>query len=288
MISMTGYGYREYRDERVQLLTEIKSYNNRYLDTVLNAPPFLSPLEPLVKDFIRNRVYRGRVEIYLRVKELEEDISIHLDEAAAKKYADTLRRLTESVGIEEEPKIGHFLNLEGIITQVKNRDLEWFEKIVLEELEEAYKEFDRGRRREGEKTEEDIKRLLSRVESELLSIERQAGTLEARIKENLEKRFKELLDEKLDHNRLYQETAVMLMKYGIEEETVRMHSHLSQFRELLSEEGVVGKKLDFVSQELNREINTIGSKSTVAEINRSVVEIKDSLEKIREQLRNVE
>ncbi|MFO7850696.1 MAG: YicC/YloC family endoribonuclease [Spirochaetia bacterium] len=288
MISMTGYGYREYRDERVQLLTELKSFNNRYLDTVLNIPPFLSPLEPMIKDFIRNRVSRGRVEISLRVKELEEDISIHLDEEAAKKYADTLRRLSDSVGIEEEPQIEHFLRIEGIITQVKNRDLDWFEKIVMRELEGAYEEFDRGKRREGEKTEQDIQRLLKKVESELGRIEEQAHTLEDRIKENLEKRFRELLNEKLDQNRLYQETAVMLMKYGIEEETVRMHSHLSQFRELLKEEGGIGKKLDFVSQELNREINTIGSKSTISEVNRSVVEIKDSLEKIREQLRNVE
>ncbi len=288
MISMTGYGYREYHDEWVQLVTEIKSYNNRYLDTSVNLPPFLSPLEPNINEFVRQRVSRGRIEVTLRVKELEENLSVHLDEKAVKTYADVLRRLADAAKIDESPRISHFLRLEGIITQVKNRDLDWFEKVVMDQLADAYEDFDESKRNEGSATEENILELLSHVESRLGEIEHHADNLEKRIRENLEKRFRELVGEGLDQNRLYQETAVMLMKYGIDEETVRMRSHLAQFKELVREEPGVGKKLDFVCQELNREINTIGSKSTIAEVNHAVVEVKDALEKIREQLRNVE
>jgi uncharacterized protein (TIGR00255 family) len=285
---MTGYGYREYHDEWVQLITEIKSYNNRYLDTSVNLPPFLSPLEPGINEFVRQRVSRGRIEVTLRVKELEENLSVHLDEKAVKTYAGVLRRLADAAEIDETPRISHFLRLEGIITQVKNRDLEWFEKVVMEQLADAYRDFDETKRSEGRATEKNILELLSHIEARLSDIEKHAGQLETRIRENLEKRFQELIGEGLDRNRLYQETAVMLMKYGLDEETVRMRSHIAQFKELVREETGVGKKLDFVCQELNREINTIGSKSTMAEVNHAVVEVKDSLEKIREQLRNVE
>lgn len=288
MISMTGYGYREYRDEYVELITEIRSYNNRYLDTAVNVPPFLSPVEPAVKEFVRGRVGRGRVEVTIRVKELEEDISVHLDEKAASRYAEALRGLAGAAGIEEEPRLSHFLRMEGIITQVKNRDLDWFENLVMRQLEDAYGDFAEAKRNEGEATKKNIDGLLVEVETQLEVVEAYAQSLEERIRENLEKRFNELVGEGLDQNRLYQETAVMLMKYGIDEETVRMRSHLTQFRELSQGEAGVGKKLDFICQELNREINTIGSKSTIAEVNRAVVEVKDSLEKIREQLRNVE
>jgi len=288
MISMTGYGYREYNDERVQLTSEIKSFNNRYLDTVVNAPPFLSPLEAAIKEFIRKRVERGRVEVTLRVKELEENLSIHLDEGAVKSYAEVLRRLAAAAGIREEPRISHFLRLEGVINQVKDRDLDWFEQLVMAQLEEAYGDFAEGKRNEGRATKRDVLGLLSLVEEKLSSIEAHSSALETKIRENLESRFRELLGEGLDTSRLYQETAVMLMKYGIDEESARMRSHLTQFKEITEQESGVGKKLDFVCQELNREINTIGSKSSMADVNHAVVEVKDALEKIREQLRNVE
>jgi uncharacterized protein (TIGR00255 family) len=288
MISMTGYGYREYNDEHVQLITELKSYNNRYLDIGVNTPPFLSPLEPAVQSFIKERVERGRIEVTLRVKELEENLSVHLDESAVHSYAEILRRLATAAQIREEPRISHFLRLEGVITQVKNRDLKWFEELVMAQLSSAFEDFAQTRRNEGEATRRDIIMHLDGIEERIGEVERHAGALEERIRRNLRERFEELVGQGLDETRLYQETAVMLMKYGIDEETARMRSHISQFREIASQQKGLGKKLDFVCQELNREINTIGSKSTIAEVNHAVVEIKDDLEKIREQLRNVE
>ncbi|MCF7913627.1 MAG: YicC family protein [Spirochaetaceae bacterium] len=288
MISMTGYSYREYQDERVNLALELKSYNNRYLDIVINAPPFLSPLEPALRNYLKSRIVRGRVEISLRVKELEEDLEVYIDQSAAKEYAAALRRLAETVGLQEEPRLSHFLRLEGVIKPVKNRDLEWFEKLVLQELEAAASEFVRSRQREGESTDADIRALMQSLEASLATIEAHSVKLEEYIQNQLTERFKELVGENYDENRILSETAVMLMKYSVGEETVRMRSHLDQFMNYMQESGGVGKKLDFICQEMHREINTIGSKSNIIAINQAVVEAKDALEKIREQLRNVE
>ena len=288
MISMTGYGYREYQDERVNLALELKSYNNRYLDIVVNAPPFLSPLEPAIRNYLKSRIVRGRVEISLRVKELEEDLEVYIDQSAAKEYAAALRRLAETVGLQEEPRLSHFLRLEGVIKPVKNRDLEWFEKLVLQELEAAASEFVRSRQMEGESTDADIRVLMQSLEASLATIEAHSVKLEEYIRNQLTERFKELVGENYDENRILSETAVMLMKYSVGEETVRMRSHLDQFMNYMQESGGVGKKLDFICQEMHREINTIGSKSNIIAINQAVVEAKDALEKIREQLRNVE
>lgn len=285
---MTGYSYREYQDERVNLALELKSYNNRYLDIVINAPPFLSPLEPALRNYLKSRIVRGRVEISLRVKELEEDLEVYIDQSAAKEYAAALRRLAETVGLQEEPRLSHFLRLEGVIKPVKNRDLEWFEKLVLQELEAAASEFVRSRQREGESTDADIRALMQSLEASLATIEAHSVKLEEYIQNQLTERFKELVGENYDENRILSETAVMLMKYSVGEETVRMRSHLDQFMNYMQESGGVGKKLDFICQEMHREINTIGSKSNIIAINQAVVEAKDALEKIREQLRNVE
>jgi len=286
MISMTGYGYREYQDERVQLTLELKSYNNRYLDVYVYTPSFLSPLEPALREYLKKRVARGRVELSLRVKELEEDVTVHLDRTVTDRYAAVLQELGEA--LNDEPRIGHFLGIEGVIKQVKNRGHEWFEPLVFEQLDYACEEFLTSRKREGEATRQDIEEQARLIEQELGRIEEHAGELEQSLQRSLRERFQELVGEQYDENRILSETAVMLMKYAIGEETARMRSHLEQLDTFLESEGPVGKKMDFICQELNREINTIGSKSTITEINRAVITVKDALEKIREQLRNVE
>lgn len=288
MISMTGYSYREYQDERVNLALELKSYNNRYLDIIINAPPFLSPLEPTLRAYLKSQIIRGRVELSLRVKELEEDLQVHVDQTAAKQYAAALRRLSETAGLAEEPRLSHFLRLEGVLKPVKNRDIEWFEKIVMQELESAFKDFKQARESEGKATEKDIRSLLELLEGNLATIEAHSAKLEEYIRNELTERFKEMVGENYDENRILSETAVMLMKYSVGEETVRMRSHLEQFENYMQQAGGIGKKLDFICQEMHREINTIGSKSNIIAVNQAVVEAKDALEKIREQLRNVE
>jgi uncharacterized protein (TIGR00255 family) len=266
----------------------LKSYNNRYLDIAVNLPPFLSPLEPAVRSYLKEHVQRGRVELSVRVKELEEDIKVHLDTAAAMEYGEALKRLCETLHLEEEPKLSHLLSVEGIFKAVKERNLEWFEQLLMKELEEAGKEFEETRRREGEDMRRDIEKNIHLLRGLAGTIEKHADRMEAQLREDMASRLREIVGENYDENRILSETAVLLMKYSIGEETVRMNSHLDHFEQNLGLADPVGKKLDFICQELNREINTIGSKSSIVEINHAVVQGKDALEKIREQLRNVE
>lgn len=211
-----------------------------------------------------------------------------MDKTSVKSYNSALKEIAEAAEIDEKPHISHFLKLEGVLTTLKNRDIDQYSKILFQELDRAFEGFEEGRITEGEQTYKDIESNLDILEDLLALVKKNESRMETVFRENLISRFHELLDEGIDENRILSETAVLLMKYGIGEEINRLESHFKQFRIIMRESGPVGKKLDFLCQEINREINTIGSKSTMLEISNSVVSAKDSLEKIREQLRNVE
>ncbi len=288
MKSMTGYGIGEFQNRKIRMVCEIKSYNNKYLDMSINIPSFLSPLDTEIRKWIKERVARGRVELTVRVKELEEDLEVIVDAPAVKAYSSALKEIASAAGIEDNPRITDFLNLEGVLTTLKKRDIEEYKGILFTELGKAFKDYEMGKTAEGIQTEKDISENLASLEEVLVLVKSKEKEMEQTFRSNLLTRFHELLDEDLDENRVLSETALLLMKYGIGEEINRLEGHFRQFRLFMEEEGPVGKKLDFLCQEINREINTIGSKSTMLEISNSVVRAKDSLEKIREQLRNVE
>ncbi len=288
MKSMTGYGISEFQNEVIRVVTEIKSYNNKYLDLSLNLPPFLGPLDQQLRKLLKNRVRRGRVELTFRIKELEEDLEVVVDKGAVKAYTTALASIAKAAGINESPHISHFLKLEGVMNTIKNRDIDQYKKILFAELETVLTEYDNGRKVEGEETLKDILSNMQILQSSLDIIKLHEGKLEDVLQNNIRIRFKEMIHEELDENRLLSETALLLMKYGIAEEISRLEGHFKQFHRITAEDGPVGKKLDFLCQEINREINTIGSKNVLIEISRAVVDAKDSLEKIREQLRNVE
>ncbi len=288
MKSMTGYGLSEYQDERIRMVTEIKSYNNKYLDISISLPPFLSPLDIETRRYVKNRVGRGRVEIIVRIKELEEDLAVVVDREAVKTYNTALKEIAEEAEINESPHISHFLRLEGVIKTLKNRDMERYRRILFSELDRVFEVYEEGRQTEGKETAADIFLNLDILSDSLEIIKGKEKELEEIFKNNILTRFQEMINGDVDENRVLAETALLLMKYGIGEEINRLESHFSQFKRIAAQPGQVGKKLDFICQEINREINTIGSKSTLLEISHAVVEAKDSLEKIREQLRNVE
>ena len=276
------------QNEWVSISLELKSYNNRYLDLFVNLPSFLSPLEPRVRETVAVKVQRGRIEVTLKVKELEEDVRIFLDSSSAKAYAGALEELSRIVGIEERIHLSHLLKMDGILKTEKNRNLELYWSVLEPVLSVALEEFETSRIREGASTETDILSNLELLELNLGIVEKNAPELERYIKDNLYARFTEMLGESVDESRVYAETAVLLVKYSINEEIVRLRSHLDSFKMTTSESGSIGRKLDFICQEINREVNTIGSKSFLIEVNQAVIEMKDALEKIREQLRNVE
>lgn len=288
MKSMTGYGFSEHKDEKMHLSVEIKSYNNRYLDLFINLPQHLSRLEPKMRELLSEKIERGRVEVYCKMREFEEDPQVYLDHNAAQRYTAVLKELKQVTGVRGMPRLSHLIRMEGVLKSDKEVDLEALGGTLLSLTTRSLEAFEQTRAREGQKTKQDIASQVEILRESVASIESYSGELEEKIMNNLKERFTQLLGEGVDESRVYAETAVLLVKYSISEELQRLHAHIESFRELLDSEDSVGKKLDFICQELNREINTIGSKSVILDINKAVINSKDAIEKMREQLRNVE
>ena len=288
MKSMTGFAYREHRDEKHKITITIKSYNNRFLDILVYLPSFLYPLEQKIREFLSKRIARGRVELYVKAAELNEAAQISVDPRYVESYVQELKQLSEAAGIRERIRLSHLLRIEGMLTAEQTLDLDAYWLDLQPLLESVLEEFDQLRRAEGEATAKDIGSLLDSIEAEISRIEGLVPQLEEKIKRDLRSRFEELLSSGIDENRILTETAAMLMKSDIHEELVRSRAHLQSFRKILNGSGPMGKKLDFICQELNREFNTIGSKNFLVEVDGSIVTLKDNVEKIREQLRNVE
>ncbi|TVQ37924.1 MAG: YicC family protein [Spirochaetaceae bacterium] len=288
MKSMTGFGYADFHSSALQASLEIKSYNNRYLDVSVVLPGFVAPLEPEIRAFVAQRVSRGRVEVTLRLRELQLNLRIHIDEATVGAYGSALERLREVAGLDEPVTIDHLLRFEEVVQVEKERRIDDYRTVVHELLQTALVDFDARRVREGDATQRDIRRQLERLTAALEVVAGYAPQMEEGLRRTVQSRFSEVLGDEVDTARVYAETASLLVKYSINEELARMGAHLESLDAALSESGALGKRLDFVCQEINREINTIGSKSFVLDISRQVVEMKDALENIREQLRNVE
>ncbi|MBN2553296.1 MAG: YicC family protein [Spirochaetales bacterium] len=288
MKSMTGFAYREHRDEKHKITITVKSYNNRFLDILVYLPTFLYPLEQKIREFLSKRIARGRVELYVKAMELNEAAQISIDPRYVESYVQALKKLSEAAGIRERIRLSHLLRIEGMLNSEQTLDLDAYWLDLQPLLGSVLDEFDQLRRAEGEATAKDIGSLLDSIEAEISRIEGLVPRLEEKIKRDLRSRFEELLSNGIDENRILTETAAMLMKSDIHEELVRSRAHLQAFRKILGGSGPMGKKLDFICQELNREFNTIGSKNFLVEVDGSIVTLKDNVEKIREQLRNVE
>lgn len=290
MKSMTGYGTAEHKDSSFHISVDIKSYNNRYFDLYIKSPSYLSVLEQKIKKIVSDFVKRGKVELYINILEIIEDFNIILDEKLAKGYANALQGLMDAVELDDKIRLSHLLRMDGIFKTETSRDIESIWKNLEPVIYRALEGFDLSRVNEGKATQENVDYLISLVEKDVLEIEKYVPRIEEKIKETMLKKFTELIENEtdIDSTRIMSETALLLVKFDINEEIVRMKSHIKHFHEIVAEEDLVGKKLDFVCQELNREINTIGSKNILVELDKLVISVKDSLEKIREQIRNVE
>ena len=288
MKSMTGYAYKESSKEKTTVSVEIKGYNSRFLDLSIYLPSWLSSLEPWVREYLSSRFSRGKVEVGIRVKEENAPVSVSVNENAAMAYKKAIGGLAGTLGLNEEPGLAMILGLEGVLETETKRDFEKYRSFIEPVLVAAADQAEAERIREGRHTLDDILSHVVILEDSVKIISSYAPELEVSIKENLRVRFTELLGDRIDENRILAETAVLLMKYTISEELSRLSSHLSEFRLEAERNPSPGKKLDFLSQEINREINTIGSKTPVLEVSRAVVEMKNALENIREQLKNVE
>ncbi|HOI98788.1 MAG TPA: YicC family protein [Rectinema sp.] len=288
MKSMTGFAHSPILEKEFQGTLTLKSFNNRFLDISIFLPSYASRIEPLIRDFLGSRILRGKVECTFKLRKIKfspEDIELQFQ--AATLLSEQLRKLAEACGIEKDLSLDLITKFPGIVDMNTEIEEDYLWPVLMPILEETWLKFEESRIREGTATEENIRGQLQRLKSKLIEIELQADSLERMVYDQLVARFKELLSESYDEGRVLQEVAVQLVRLTINEEIGRLRAHIDAF-ELMAKEPACGKKLDFLCQEMNREINTIGSKSMLVSVSHAVVEMKDALENIREQLRNVE
>lgn len=287
MVSMTGYGYEEVSSEQAVVSVEIKSVNSRFLDLTVNLPPYLNALESFFRAKITEKVIRGKVDVFIRVKELESQAEVFADVGAAKSYLSAIKKIAEATGYSTEIPLSLLVSQPGVLNTNKSYDVEKYKAMIAPVFDAALKKFISDTEREGANMKADLEAKLSKLEKCAAFFKEWQPKMEGYFKETITKKFNELLGDGADQNRIMTETAAMLVKYTINEEIVRLHSHLAAMRSELKNNPYPGKKLDFLCQEANREINTIGSKNQFAEVGAMVVEAKDSLENIREQGKNV-
>ena len=288
MTSMTGYSYVEKSTETSTVSVEIKSVNSRFLELTINLPPYLNQLESSFRAVISEKVVRGKVDVYIRVKETESDVEIAADTNAAKAYLVAIKKISDACGYSQDVPLSLIINQPGVLNTNKNYDVEKYYDLILPVLKEALEKFTFDRKREGENLKKDLLSKLDKLSECASFFKEWQPKMEGIFKETITAKFKELLADQVDENRIMTETAAMLVKYTINEEIVRLHSHLAAMKVEIENNPAPGKRLDFLCQEINREINTIGSKNQFAEVGAMVINAKDAIENIREQSKNVE
>jgi uncharacterized protein (TIGR00255 family) len=287
---MTGYAYVEKTVKNNTVSVEIKGYNNRFLEMIVVLPPAMNALESRVRKAVSGTCSRGKIEIYIRLKELGKARIPQVNRDAVKEYLTLFETMAKMTGSGEKAAVRDLLTVEGVLEDNTNicTGIEAWE-IIREPLQSALVLFDAERKREGENTQKTILSFLANLEQSERNIKEIAPREEAQLKTTVQKKFAEITHGlALEDNRLLSEAALLVMKYTISEELARLESHFAEFWADVKSSESIGKKLDFYCQEIGREVNTIGSKSQSVEIVREVVSMKENLENIREQLRNIE
>ena len=288
MTSMTGYGYNEMNYETAIVSVEIKSVNSRFLDLNINLPPFLNSIESYFRNKISQNITRGKVDVFIRVKELESDAQIYADTKMAKSYYDAIKEVAIATGYDEKSiPLSLILEQNGVLNSNKSYDVEKYQSMIDPIFDNALNQFVKDANREGENLLVDLKSKLLELETCADFFKKWQPKMENVFKEIITAKFNDLLKDNVDENRIMTEVAAMLVKYTINEEIVRLQSHIKAMKDELENNPYPGKKIDFICQEMNREINTIGSKNQFAEVGTMVIKAKDSLENIREQSKNI-
>jgi uncharacterized protein (TIGR00255 family) len=292
MKSMTGYGTANVQTEAGRSYTiEVKSVNHRYCDVNVKLPGKLSFLEHAIKKLIKQRFERGRFDVYVALDEFGEATKqVTFDKALAAQYLEKLRELGAYLDLEPQVELFSLTRLPDVLKiEQAELDEETTQEQVTAVLEDALDRLHEMRRHEGQMLQQEILAYLEQIRTTAQTIAQYARETPQQYKEALEERTKRLADGiEVDQDRLAQEIVVFCDKIDISEELTRLNGHLDHFVSLLETTDAIGRKLDFLIQEMNREINTIGSKANNADISREVVAAKAVLEKVREQIQNVE
>lgn len=291
IFSMTGYGKGEHNDGKRSITAEIKTINNRYCDINIKTPRHLRFYEDNIRKILKNSVQRGRIDVYINIDYISEsDTVIVPNLALAKQYKNAIDLIKSELGLNNTPSIDTIIKFQDVLVAKEDDQDEDELKVCLENaMKAAVQNLLNMRESEGIQLKDDIESSRDKILELIENIKLNSHTIVEDYKNKFELRIKDLLgSHELDENRLYNEIVIYADKSDINEEIVRFKSHMAQLSVALKSGGQVGRKLDFIIQEANREINTIGSKIGNLDIIQIVIEIKNLLEKIREQIQNIE
>ncbi len=288
--SMTGYGKANLSEKEREYQVEIKSVNHRYLDISVKMPRVLSYLEEEVKKEIASKVKRGKIDVFITFENNStEGKEIKINTEIAKIYIDELKKLAKQEDISANIEVTEISKLPDVLSIQNKQEDESIKNELLETVSQATENLVQMRAVEGSKIAEDLLARIKVIQEKVKKISSLSTGLIEEYVVKLEGRIKEILkNQEIDETRLAQEVVIYADKCSIEEEVTRLKSHISQFEKLLNSKEAIGKKLDFIIQEMNRETNTIGSKANQLEITNEVIDVKTELENIREQIQNVE
>lgn len=291
MKSMTGYGRAVGVFADKQITVELRSVNNRYLDCTVKLPRLYSFCEDVVKQAVKKSVTRGKVDVFVTVNLTQStDVRIALNRPVLEGYLEAMRSIAESYSVQNDISVSAVSRLPDVFTVEKaEQDEDELKAQLLEVVAEALQHFDAMRQTEGEALARDLAAKADAILEKISFVEECSPRSVAEYREKLFAKMQEVLTSAtIDEARILTEAAIFADKVAIDEETVRLRSHLAQLRTMLNSSEPIGRKLDFLMQEINRETNTIGSKCCDIEIARTVVDVKAELEKIREQVQNIE
>lgn len=289
--SMTGFGRERAEYPEREILVEIRSVNHRFYEFTARTPRAYGYLDEKLKSLLGGKISRGKVEVSVYIYNKEGvNANITVNREIAHGYIDALRAAADDLGVEDDLKLSDIMRLPDLFTVVKTQE---DEELVWEQVkaaaETALSRFIEMRETEGTKMFDDISSRLGTIEKLVQFVDEKTPSVNEAYKEKLYAKIKEVVgDRNIDDSRVLTEVAVFSEKTAVDEETVRLHSHIAQFRQLIDSDEPVGRKLDFLVQEMNREVNTTGSKCSDLDITKTVVDMKSEIEKIREQIQNIE
>ena len=291
-ISMTGFGRGEFKNDNYHFLVECKTINHKYCDINVRLPRKISFLEDKIRNYVKNFVKRGRVDLYIKLDLIgSEDVNLKFDDKLATQYVNILKEIKEKFDLQDDisvMNVAKFPEIAKCEEKEEDEDLYW--SMLKEALDMSMEKLTQMRKEEGEKLAIDTIERCDILANLIDEIEKYSNTVVDEYREKLNNRISEILENPsiIDENRLAQEVAIFADKSSITEEIVRFRSHIEQLRKTVEKNDSIGRKIDFLIQEMNREVNTTGSKSSNINITNLVVEVKSELEKIREQIQNIE
>ncbi len=289
--SMTGYGRAQNVIDGRDITVEIKSVNHRFFEFSARTPRIYGYLDEKIKKFLQGKIARGKVEVSVQIINPEaQGTNVEINYALAESYAKALREMADRLNIKDDLSISVMTRFSDLFTvQKEHEDEDAVWNAVESVLNEALEKFVKMRTDEGEKMREDVLSRLVFIEESVTKVESLSEQTVSAYREKLYNKIKEVLcDKTIDEQRILTEAAIFSEKIAVDEETVRLKSHINQFRSIVQSSEPVGRKLDFLVQEINRETNTIGSKASDLSITKLVVDMKSEIEKIREQIQNIE